>query len=438
MKVAVIGSGYVGLVTGTCLAEIGHSVTCIDRDEGKIGSLKKGESPLFEPGLEELMVRNVRAERLRFSTDYTPVSEARVVFLAVGTPSREDGGADLSWLMGATESLAPFLAEGAVVAIKSTVPVGTGNKIKGILQKKTTQAFLLVNNPEFLREGSAVEDFMHPDRIVIGCEEKRGAEVMEELYAPLVRQGNPLYKMSNLSAEMSKYAANSFLATKISFINEMAYFCEHVGADIDEVRRVIGSDKRIGNSYLYPGPGYGGSCFPKDVRELIHSAGEKGVALPIVSAADEVNRRQKSLILEKIRRHYQGDVAGRCFTFWGTAFKANTDDVRESAAIDLALGLIRKGAQVCFYDPEAGDNFLRAMEAFPECDGNIHRRDSLYSGLDNCDGLVVVTEWREFQRPDFDQVRQRLREGVIFDLRNLFDPHLVKEAGLVWYGIGKQ
>ena len=271
-----------GLVAGTCLAETGHYVTCIDKDVGKVESLRGGRIPLYEPGLAELVRRNVQAERLHFASNYRSVSEAQVSFLAVGTPSREDGGADLTYLTEAAESLAPFLSEGAVVAIKSTVPVGTGHRLERRIREKTSKTFYLVNNPEFLREGSAVKDFMYPDRIVIGRGQERAGAIMEELYSPLVRQGNPLYLMSNVSAEMSKYAANCFLATKISFINEMANLCDHVGADIDEVRRVLGSDKRIGNSYLYPGPGYGGSCFPKDVRELLHSAGEREVAMPIV------------------------------------------------------------------------------------------------------------------------------------------------------------
>ena len=437
MNIAVIGSGYVGLVTGTCLAEIGHRVMCIDKDEDKVVYLKKGRIPLYEPGLEELVRRNVKSERLSFTTDYHVVSKVEVVFLAVGTPSREDGGADLTYLTGAAESLGPFLSEGAVVVIKSTVPVGTCHKLEKMLGEKTSKAFYLVNNPEFLREGSAVKDFMHPDRIVIGCREEAAAKIMEELYAPLVRQGNPIFKVSNVSAEMSKYAANCFLATKISFINEMANFCDHVGADIDEVRKVIGSDQRIGKACLYPGPGYGGSCFPKDVQEMLYSAREREVALPIVQAADEVNHRQKILIQNKISNHFSRDLKGRTFAFWGTAFKANTDDVRESAAIGLATGLIQEGSEVCFYDPAASDNFAQAMKAFPFCEGKVHSRDSLYSCLDGCDALVVITEWREFQQPDFEQIKKRLSSSVIFDLRNLFNPEQVKASGLVWYGLGK-
>ena len=387
--------------------------------------------------MEELIRRNVKSERLHFATDYTCVPQARVIFLAVGTPSREDGGADLSYLMGAVESLIPLLPEGVVVAVKSTVPVGTGLKLEKVIGEKTSKGFYLVNNPEFLREGSAVVDFMHPDRIVIGCRHQRGAQMMEELYAPLMRQGNPLYKMSNTSAEMSKYASNCFLATKISFVNEMANLCDHIGADIDDVRKVLGSDQRIGSSYLYPGPGYGGSCFPKDIRELLHSAGEREVKLPIVQAADEVNDRQRVLILDKMSRHYNGDLKGKKFAFWGTAFKANTDDVRESAAIDLARGLAKMGSEVCYYDPEGSDNFCKVMSGFPECEGKLHRRDSQYSCLDGCDALVVVTEWREFQRPDFAQIKKRLSAPVLFDLRNLFEPQTVKDFGFEWYGIGK-
>lgn len=356
MKVSVIGTGYVGLVSGTCFAEIGHQVTCIDIDPKKIAMLKAGECPIYEPGLTDLLERNIESERLQFSTSYESVCDARAVFLAVGTPSSDDGQADLKYLKAATISVAKEISDGAIIVIKSTVPVGTHKMVKDLVAQNTTKRFSVVNNPEFLKEGTAVEDFMRPDRVVIGHVEKEAADAMAELYAPLVRQGNPIFMMSNVSAEMTKYAANCFLATKISFINEIAKLCDLTGADVNEVRKGIASDQRIGKHFLYPGPGYGGSCFPKDVKALIHTAKEHGMELKIVQATEDVNDAQKLRVFEKIKSH-EVNLENKTFAFWGAAFKANTDDVRESSSIYMAKELVKAGAKVKIFDPVATKNF---------------------------------------------------------------------------------
>ncbi len=438
MKVSVIGTGYVGLVSGTCFAEIGHDVTCIDISAEKIEKLRAGISPIYEPGLNELLERNIKARRLHFSMGYESVKDAQAIFLAVGTPSADDGRADLKYLYQAATSVAEAMSENAVIVIKSTVPVGTSTELRKHIQSKTTKKFSLVNNPEFLKEGSAVEDFMRPDRVIIGFQEAMAGEIMDELYAPLLKQGNPLYKMSNLSAEMSKYAANCFLATKISFINEMARLCDLTGADIEEVRKGISSDRRIGGHFLYPGPGYGGSCFPKDVKALIHTAKEHGMNLQIVDATEKVNEEQKLYLLDKMNKHFKNELQGRSFCFWGVAFKANTDDVRETAAIRLALSLIEAGATVNYYDPVAAPNYKEMMESsYPHVKGSLHCVTDKYEALKNCDGLVTMTEWREFQNPDFVEIKKLLRTPVIFDGRNLFETKKVLQKGFDYYAVGK-
>ncbi len=438
MKVSVIGTGYVGLVSGTCFAEIGHSVTCIDVVSEKIQMLKSGKSPIYEPGLNDLLERNIQAERLQFSTDYSSCQEAEAIFLAVGTPSTDSGQADLKYLKEAAESAAVHLSNDAIVVIKSTVPVGTGNSIREFIASKTNKKFYLVNNPEFLKEGSAVEDFMRPDRVIIGSNDKYARKKMDELYAPLVRQGNPIYHMSNFSAEVTKYAANCFLATKISFINEIAKFCDLTGADIEEVRKGISTDRRIGRHFLYPGPGYGGACFPKDIKALMFTAKELGMELKIVQATENVNKAQKVCMYEKISHFFQGDLKGRVFAFWGVAFKANTDDVRGSAAIDMAKALIQAGAQVRFYDPVASHNYTSLMSQNPMCRGKIHQSSNMYDCLDECDGLVTMTEWREFRNPDFKALEKRLKVPVIFDARNLFETKRVLDYGFDYRAIGKK
>ena len=437
MKVSVIGTGYVGLVSGTCFAEIGHEVTCIDIDPKKVEMLKEGKSPIYEPGLSELLERNIKANRLHFSLNYDSVKEAKAIFLGVQTPSDANGRADLKYLKAAAIDVAKNISSGAIIVIKSTVPVGTNSELKKIISENTNKSFHLVNNPEFLKEGSAVEDFMRPDRVIIGHQDEFAFNVMEELYAPLVRQGNPIYGMSNLSAEMTKYAANCFLATKISFINEIARLCDATSADIEEVRKGISSDKRIGGHFLYPGPGYGGSCFPKDVKALMATAEDFGMKLKIVNATEEVNEEQKIYVFHKIQKYFKGNLKNRIFTFWGVAFKANTDDVREASAITMARSLIKEGATVQFFDPVASENFLKVMKNYPECEGKIKSFDNKYDCLNGSDGLITMTEWREFQVPDLNEVKSRLKTKVIFDGRNLYETEKIKESGMEYFAIGK-
>jgi UDPglucose 6-dehydrogenase len=437
MKVSVIGTGYVGLVSGTCFAEIGHDVTCIDIDPKKIEMLNSCKSPIYEPGLTDLLERNSKSKRLHFSTNYESVSTAKSIFLAVGTPSADDGRADLKYLRAAAIDVAKNLSEGAIVVIKSTVPVGTNNEIRKLIAEHTNKNFHLVNNPEFLKEGSAVEDFMRPDRVIIGHQSEEAYKVMEELYAPLVRQGNPIYGMSNLSAEMSKYAANCFLATKISFINEIARLCDATEADIEEVRKGISSDKRIGGHFLYPGPGYGGSCFPKDVKALVATAEDYGMDLKIVNATEVVNDEQKSYVFSKIKKHYGDNLTGKVFAFWGVAFKANTDDVRETAAIAMARKLIGAGATINIFDPVATENYLLEMSKYKECEGKIKSFNEKYEALNGADALITVTEWREFMNPDFSEIKSRLKKPVIFDGRNLYDTKKILSFGFNYFAIGK-
>lgn len=437
MKVSVVGTGYVGLVSGTCFAEIGHEVTCIDIDPKKIEMLERGESPIYEPGLNDLLLRNIKSGRLKFSTDYKSCQEADSIFLAVGTPSDKDGSADLKYLVSAAKSAAENMKENSVIVIKSTVPVGTGKKISELIKEETKTPFYLVNNPEFLKEGSAIEDFMRPDRVIIGSDNNFAAENMNELYAPLVRQGNPIYHMSNVSAEMTKYAANCFLATKISFINEVAKLCDLTDADIEEVRKGISSDQRIGKHFLYPGPGYGGSCFPKDVKALLSTAKENGMNLEIVQAAEDVNDIQKTRMFDKMKAFYGDDISGKKFTFWGVAFKANTDDIRETPAIYMAKALIKAGATVSYYDPVASDNFAEFMAKYPECEGKLIRSDDMYEALNGSDALVTMTEWRQFHIPDFGLIKEKLSSPVIFDARNLYQTEKVLEEGFTYFAIGK-
>lgn len=435
MKVAVIGTGYVGLVTGTCFAEMGHSVTCIDIDAAKVARMRKGECPIYEPGLEAMMRSNAEEKRLHFDTGYTAVEHAQTVFLAVGTPSSDSGKADLKYLFSACEGIAPHLQDGAVVVVKSTVPVGTGAKVRELLKSKTKKKFYVVNNPEFLKEGSAVEDFMKPERIIIGFQEVEAAQVVEELYEPFNRQVKRTIRMSNISAEMTKYAANCFLATKISFMNEIARLCDLMGADVEEVRHGISTDSRIGSQFLYPGPGYGGSCFPKDVKALVYTAKEHGLNLKIVEATEEVNAEQKSYIVKKVFKHFGSDLKGKTFALWGVAFKANTDDIRETPAIDTARALVAAGAKVRFYDPEAGDNFQRHMNGL---EIPVDQFDNKYDALNDADGLVVLTEWKQFRAPDFEELKSRLKAKVIFDGRNLYNTQKVLDLGFSYYAIGKR
>jgi UDPglucose 6-dehydrogenase len=436
MKVSVIGTGYVGLVTGTCLAEIGHEVTCIDINEDKVKMLQDGKSPIYEMGLQDLLNRNIKQKKLMFANDYNSVQDAEVTFLAVGTPSADDGSADLSYLYSALDSVLENITDGTIVAIKSTVAIGTGNDVRDYINKNSKKDISVINNPEFLREGSAVEDFMRPDRIVIGHKSEAAAEKMRELYEPLVRQGNPIYFMSNISAEMTKYAANCFLATKISFINEIARLCDASGADIEEVRKGIMSDHRIGRFFLYPGPGYGGSCFPKDVKALLYSAKKHDINLEVIQSAEDVNETQKKYMFEKIQKAMP-DLKGKTLCFWGVAFKAGTDDIRESPAISMATALINEGAKIRFYDPEASPNFYEYMKGKGLAD-NLEIVEDKYEALSGSEALVTMTEWREFKIPNFDRVKEGLNKQLIFDARNLYDSKKVRELGFEYYSIGKQ
>lgn len=437
MKVAVIGTGYVGLVSGTCFAEIGNQVTCIDIDQTKIDLLNKGKSPIYEPGLNELLERNIKSNRLQFSLNYDSVKEAKAVFLAVGTPSDKNGNADLKYLKQAAIEVAKNISSNTVIVIKSTVPVGTNLVITNLIKENTNTNFYLVNNPEFLKEGSAIEDFMRPDRVIIGHQSETAFSIMEELYAPLLRQGNPIIGMSNLSAEMSKYAANCFLATKISFINEMARLCDLTNADIEEVRKGISSDKRIGSHFLYPGPGYGGSCFPKDVKALISTAKDFQLNLEIVEATEKVNEEQKVYMFHKIKKYFNGNLKNKIISFWGVAFKANTDDVREASAISMANALIKEGAIIHFFDPIASENFLKQMSEFPETKNKIFSFEDKYECLKNSDGLVTMTEWREFRVPDFELIKSQLKTKVIFDARNLYETKKIESLQIKYFAIGK-
>lgn len=434
MKLSIIGTGYVGLVTGTCFAEMGNDVTCIDIDSKKVERMKKGECPIFEPGLEPLMVSNHQEGRLHFDHTYESVTKAEAVFLAVGTPASDDGQADLKYIFAACDSIAPYLQDEVVVVVKSTVPIGTGDKVREYLSKKTKAKFFVVNNPEFLKEGSAVEDFMKPERIIIGAREEKAAQIIEDLYEPFNRQVKRTISMSNISAEMTKYAANCFLATKISFMNEIAKLCDITGADVEEVRHGISTDSRIGSQFLYPGPGYGGSCFPKDVKALVFTAKENGSPFRIIEAVEEVNKEQKKYVAKKVKKHFGEDLKGKTFVLWGTAFKANTDDVRETPAIDTALELYKAGAQIRIHDPEAADHFEQLMVRM---EVPVDQFQNKYDALNGADALIVLTEWKQYRAPDFDEIKSRLKSPVIFDGRNLYSTKKVLEQGFTYYAIGK-
>ncbi|MBW3539317.1 MAG: UDP-glucose/GDP-mannose dehydrogenase family protein [Planctomycetes bacterium] len=430
MKIAMIGTGYVGLVTGTCFAESGNDVVCIDVDREKVERLDRGEIPIYEPGLEELVERNVRARRLRFSTDYEQLAGVRVVFICVGTPQSDDGRADLRYVQECSRQMAPHLREGAIVVVKSTVPVGTNRKVAGWIRELTDRRIEFASNPEFLKEGAAIEDFTRPDRVVVGVDKPEVTETLRPLYKPFLRTENPFLVMGIESAEMTKYVANCLLATKISFINEMANLCERVGADINDVRRGIGHDRRIGFAFLFPGVGYGGSCFPKDVRALVWLAEEHGLEMRMIRSVDEVNNRQKEVLFEKLHRYFDGHLAGRTIALWGLAFKPRTDDIREAPSLVLIDKLLDAGAKVRVHDPIAEANVRRLY-------GNkLAYCDDRYHVLDGADALAIVTEWNEFRNPDFDYMKSRMHSPVIFDGRNLYDPARMKEAGFTYSGIG--
>jgi UDPglucose 6-dehydrogenase len=431
MKITVVGTGYVGLVTGTCLAETGNHVCCVDIDERKVNKLKNGQITIYEPGLEKLFERNLKEDRLSFTTSLKQgLEEAEIVFLALPTPPGEDGSADLQYVLGVANEIGKLLTDYKIIIDKSTVPVGTAKKVKDAIAKNYKGEFDVVSNPEFLREGVAVDDFLKPDRIVIGTTSERAKEKLTELYAPYVRQGNPIIFMDERSAELTKYAANAFLATKISFMNEIAQMCERLGADVDMVRRGIGSDERIGKRFLFPGIGYGGSCFPKDVKALMHSAKEVRYEFKILDAVTEVNEKQKSHLVVKIQRYF-GDITGKKFALWGLAFKPNTDDIREAPALEIIEELLNAGASVATFDPEAMNNVKTIFgDKITFC-------ETPYDCLQNADALIIATEWNEFRTPDFDKILSGLKEPVIFDGRNVFDVAAMEKKGFHYESIGR-
>ena len=432
MKISVIGTGYVGLVTGTCFSETGNTVTCVDIDRNKVEKLSNGQITIYEPGLEKLFIRNLKEGRLRFTTDLEEgIQGSSIIFLALPTPPGEDGSADLKYVLGVAKDLGKILKDYVVIVDKSTVPVGTAEKVHAAVAENYKGAFDVVSNPEFLREGVAVEDFMKPDRVVVGTRSERARKLMSELYAPFVRSGNPVIFMDERSAELTKYAANSFLATKISFMNEVALLCELLNADVDMVRKGIGSDERIGKRFLFPGIGYGGSCFPKDVQALVKSSGEVGYRFRILDAVMDVNERQKLHLMDKIRRFFGGELKGRHFALWGLAFKPNTDDIREAPALYMIDALLAEGATVCAFDPEAMPN-VKAIYG-----DRIAFAENQYDALNDAEALVIATEWNEFRTPDFLRIVKSLRNKAIFDGRNLFDTSAVRELGFHYESVGR-
>ncbi|MEN9883699.1 MAG: hypothetical protein RLZZ420_916 [Bacteroidota bacterium] len=432
MKITVIGTGYVGLVTGTCFAETGNEVTCVDIDQRKVDKLKSGEITIYEPGLEKIFLRNLKEQRLRFTTDLKDgIQDSKILFLALPTPPGEDGSADLKYVLGVAHELGLILNDYVVVVDKSTVPVGTAEKVKSAISKHAKVDFDVVSNPEFLREGVAVDDFMKPDRVVIGTDSDRAKKLMAELYAPFVRSGNPLIYMDVRSAELTKYAANSFLATKISFMNEIAQLCERLGADVDMVRLGVGSDDRIGKRFLFPGIGYGGSCFPKDVQALVKSAKEADYDFQILNAVMDVNEKQKLHLMPKISNFFNGDLKGRHFALWGLAFKPNTDDIREAPALYIIESLLAQGATVTTFDPEAMPNVKQLMG------DSITFADNQYEALEGADALIIATEWNEFRTPDFLKIVRAMKRKAIFDGRNLFDVKSIGELGFHYESIGR-
>ncbi len=432
MKITVVGTGYVGLVTGTCFAETGNDVTCVDIDANKVKKLSSGQITIYEPGLEKLFERNLKEERLHFTTDLEEgIREAAVIFLALPTPPGEDGSADLSYILKVADQLGKMLKDYKVIVDKSTVPVGTADKVHAAIAKNAKVEFDVVSNPEFLREGVAVEDFMKPDRVVIGTQSERARKIMGDLYAPFVRQGNPVIYMDEKSAELTKYAANSFLATKISFMNEIAVLCEKLGADVDMVRRGIGSDDRIGKRFLFPGIGYGGSCFPKDVQALVKSSQEAHYDFKILEAVMDVNEKQKLFLLPKIEAYFGNDLKGKHFALWGLAFKPNTDDIREAPALYIIDALTAAGATVTAFDPEAMQNVKQVVG------DKIKFAGHQYEALEGADALIIATEWSVFRTPDFEKIGKGLKNKAIFDGRNLFEvPHMT-ELGFHYESVGR-
>jgi len=431
MNLAVIGTGYVGLVAGTCFAESGNDVTCVDIDEQKIAMLNAGKVPIYEPGLEEMVRRNVEEQRLSFTTDLDgAVKKANVIFIAVGTPQGPNGDANLDHVRATARGIAKAMDGFKIIVTKSTVPVGTGDRIRQWVAEETTHPCAIISNPEFLKEGAAVEDFMKPDRVVLGGDNPEALEVVKELYEPFVRTGNPILVMDSRSAEMSKYAANAMLATKISFINEISRLCETRGADVGEVRRAIALDRRIGPHFIFPGVGYGGSCFPKDIRAMISMGGDEP-EMVLLQAVEKVNERQKGILIEKVNRHFNSNLAGLTFAVWGLAFKPRTDDMRDAPSITVIEALLKAGAKVHAFDPEATEEAKRVFGS------RIQYAKRNYESLTGAAALLVLTEWNEFRRPDFVRIKRLLKSPVIFDGRNLYDPADIRRLGFQYYSIGR-
>ncbi|MCL9968955.1 MAG: UDP-glucose/GDP-mannose dehydrogenase family protein [Aquirufa antheringensis] len=433
MKIAVVGTGYVGLVTGTCFAETGNQVTCVDINQEKVLQMQAGKIPIYEPGLDDLFQRNTQEGRLHFTTSLKEgIEGAKVIFLALPTPPGADGSADLKYILQVANDLGPILSDYTVIIDKSTVPVGTSDKVRAAIAKNATVDFDVVSNPEFLREGVAVEDFMKPDRVVIGTQSDRAKDLMSRLYAPLVRQGNPIIFMDERSAELTKYAANAFLATKITFMNEIANLCELVGANVDEVRKGIGTDSRIGKRFLFAGIGYGGSCFPKDVQALAKTSAENDYEFKILDSVMQVNESQKTKLIPHLAKHFKGDLAGKKIAMWGLAFKPYTDDIREAPALYNIDALLELGATVSAYDPEAMGHVKQLMG------DKITFTKNPYEALENADALLIVTEWPQFRTPDFERMDSLLKNKVIFDGRNLYELNQMQELGYTYYSIGRQ
>ena len=433
MKISIIGTGYVGLVQGACFADTGNSVLCMDVDEKKIGNLKKGIIPIYEPGLDEVVKRNTQDGRLFFSTDLkSAVEKSQIIFLCLPTPQSEDGSADLTHVLSVSEKIAGYLNEDKILISKSTVPVGTVEKLGQLFKKKGKYTVEVVSNPEFLKEGTALQDSLKPDRIIIGTRDKKTAEILTELYEPFVRTGNPIIIMDEKSAELTKYAANSFLATKITFMNDMANLCESVGADIEWIRKGIGSDPRIGKNFLFAGIGYGGSCFPKDVKALIKTSKDHGHSLGILEEVDKINQNQKSLLVAKIKKHFSGSLKNKTIAVWGIAFKPQTDDIRDAPSLVIIESLLKEGAKVRVHDPAAMQNAKKVFGS------RVQYCESSFGALKDADALAVVTEWNEFRKPDFQHMKKLMKEYIVFDGRNIYDPKELRKAGFEYHGIGRK
>ena len=436
MKISVFGSGYVGLVAGTCFADVGNEVICVDIDQHKIDKLKQGAVPIYEPGLDLILKRNIEEERISFSTDLkTAVEKSTILIIAVGTPPDEDGSADLKHVLEVATAIGKYMNEFKVVVNKSTVPVGTAEKVAEAIRKQTRHDFAVVSNPEFLKEGDAIEDFMQPERVIIGTSHSEAAEIMRTLYQPFVRNNRPIIVMDEKSAELTKYAANSLLATKISFMNELANLCDHLGADVDWVRKGIGADARIGPYFIFPGTGYGGSCFPKDVKAIIKTARDHDFELKILKAVEEVNEQQKTILLEKIEEYFKDDLKNKVFAMWGLSFKPGTDDMREAPSINMINALTARGARIQAHDPEAMDEARRIFAK--RLDKDIALFEKRYDCLNGADALIVMTEWNQFREPDFLLIKELLKSHVVFDGRNIYHPSRMRNLGIDYYCIGR-